>query len=1167
MTFSAQGNKQSIFSTDDPTNPDIEILLQQSTEFSRVKVAAQDRAVEVLKGINLSSRQHKEDDQSAMIDNKDIQRADDILYNLIEDQNFQENIQSIWTFTNSLDTKDFVLINVEKVVKTKWNIIIMNKKQGLKRSIYGLHEKLSTLESGEEKNLLLPKLNRIIAEFLRKELCMMSSNVIEDLQQQSYTDQNICQNNIEILLDICEEVFDTNKDATKSQTNKFEDTKKIIQQLEKNYKGIYELCDFILRSCITDQNSVKQELVKKTLELITLFFDRMPYEYFYHSDFIEGIQFNLFESPYFIQDVITVFVEFAKLDILNDIKDNPLATNTYESVNEEFVKKKLLAMLNTFNVKIQKVFSLSTDLEITRLHLVKMCKDKSLKTKKNLENFETLTKNLAKFYYYFYIANQTWIEQLALSLDDIEEQSYICEILKVGMIYMNNLTEINDPSLFYIVCDFWLWVTDSILEKDDCSMEQLFSPSALKYRKHRQSGAERQSFKQVLSEDLIKFQVTVYNQDLVSRTLKSLIEKMPPPQEFYISVYYSGLTNKRNHENNQNQYLYNTIKTILKNICDQSWESTRLTINYKLEKLLDDSEFSELILSKLCWAIACFNNKVVQNDKDFLRIIIRNLVCLAENKADEYTRSFITANLFYILSNFPEFLMKNPNLTMVAQSKLVDLMKSKTFAVQEIAVKNWYEICKCCKEKQVIVGFFNFHPFRVNPKVSKKILQPNSLEGQEGKIIGNNLDANIASEKKSYLQFLLEEVNNIAESLYDSNQIIFYEGLIEVINAEPELETKLDYLKEILTVIIENWINIVTKIQANNEVILESSNTKFIIFFVSLNLKLSETFKFDYQNIFKELCQSFIYVETVYLEIFSGLDDDSAEKIKILEINDKILDLMCSFTQVAVDNKEDFSNKFAKRLMLAIECFSNSSNESRSVKTITLGKYMIQSQSETHPDLFNEIWFTLWRPNVEIIKEFLEKEVELASEFFNFVQAAFNYWFEQVYQNLVQTKEIDELLRIILIAINSRQSNKLTALALNCTESLIKKVNDNENVATVCKFWSGHYMFIYEGIVKIIGEGLEFTGNFYKLTKIYKLQIHATKKMSLRLFEKSHNNYQSLLDHTVEIFNGLYPNLFVNHHSQWLAKVFSDAFENEKNFENTVRDYLITLKENDISNS
>ena len=58
--------------------------------------------------------------------------------------------------------------------------------------------------------------------------------------------------------------------------------------------------------------------------------------------------------------------------------------------------------------------------------------------KLELRVFDDFTKDLARFYGFFYVNNLDWIETHALTLDQARDRPMLCEVLKIGLHLLNN---------------------------------------------------------------------------------------------------------------------------------------------------------------------------------------------------------------------------------------------------------------------------------------------------------------------------------------------------------------------------------------------------------------------------------------------------------------------------------------------------------------------------------------------------------------------------------------------------------------------------------------------------------------------------------------------------------------------------------------------------------
>ena len=106
-------------------------------------------------------------------------------------------------------------------------------------------------------------------------------------------------------------------------------------------------------------------------------------------------------------------------------------------------------MFNNFQTNLKKIFDLNVDLKQVRNLYV------ANNDAKNLKSFDDLAKTLVEFYYFFFKNHIEWIEEHIASDENTQERNMLIEMLQVGLVFMQNLTMIEEFNQFFGCCEFW----------------------------------------------------------------------------------------------------------------------------------------------------------------------------------------------------------------------------------------------------------------------------------------------------------------------------------------------------------------------------------------------------------------------------------------------------------------------------------------------------------------------------------------------------------------------------------------------------------------------------------------------------------------------------------------------------------------------------------------
>jgi exportin-1 len=224
---------------------------------------------------------------------------------------FQEHPQA-WTrvdaileYSSSQPTKYFALSILEKIIQFRWKSLPRQQCDGIKNYIVNLIIKISSDEATmQRERLYLKKLNICLVQILKQEWPRHWETFIPEIVGASQKNESLCENNMEILKLLSEEVFDfSSGQMTQAKIKELKTT------FNKEFSLIYQLCDFILR------NSQKPSLLNATLETLLRFLNWIPIGYVFQTKMIEHLVFKFFPAAVFQNITLKCLTEIVSISI------------------------------------------------------------------------------------------------------------------------------------------------------------------------------------------------------------------------------------------------------------------------------------------------------------------------------------------------------------------------------------------------------------------------------------------------------------------------------------------------------------------------------------------------------------------------------------------------------------------------------------------------------------------------------------------------------------------------------------------------------------------------------------------------------------------------------------------------------------------------------------
>ena len=584
------------------------------------------------------------------------------LENLKENTNFWLQTDSILQNCNDTNTLFFSLVSLQHGVKTKWSLLADEQKLSIKDFVAGYIFRL--IDSKSNQKTLLSKANSILVEVVKKEWNGIWKSAIKDLVQSSYQSQDVCENNLRILKELSQDIFDFSKNSMVHSE---------VQQLKTNFGNefiaVYEVCEFVAKSFLTDANQVKSSLIKVCLETMQSFLSWMPSYYILMTDLIENVLVNFLTHKRYLLTTLKCFEEVFNLDIPEE--------NSPERVKAQ---EKLVFGFGLFLQKIGAHFSPTKNLENERQLIGKV------KDLKELNFFEMFCQNFALTLFNFYNKNLSWVEEFTASH---EKAGTIIEFLEAGLQYMGNLTEIGEKAILKTCCEFWLFYTV--------------------YYKKVSEARKRKSRNQALNmgkPPLEHVQDTMVSSSGVHQGMFNLVTQTPKPQEVLIVIDDDGIPRTETISNTAQSSMYESVKKIFINYTYINWESLKKIFNYKLDAIMKSKDFNYNKLNSLCWSCGCIADILnTEEEKIFYIKIVRMLLQFVQLCDNTNDKAIIASNIMHIVSQYKRFLEKNDEFLKTVIKKLFEFMHEKFDGVKEMASNTFLKVCQQVKHK--LINFYD----------------------------------------------------------------------------------------------------------------------------------------------------------------------------------------------------------------------------------------------------------------------------------------------------------------------------------------------------------------------------------------------------------------------------------------------------------------------------
>eukprot|EP00051_Salpingoeca_urceolata_P013954 m.176775 g.176775 ORF g.176775 m.176775 type:complete len:1074 (+) comp17952_c4_seq1:181-3402(+) len=229
--------------------------------------------------------------------------AQEILLRLKESDQAWTRVHQILEESREPNTRFFALLVLERVIRTQWKILPEPQREGMKNFIVQLIIQISSsFESLVAEKLFVAKLNMVLIEIVKHEWPHKWTSFITDIVGSSKTSESLCQNNLEILSILSEEIFDFSKGRmTQVKAQHLKDS------MCSEFAAVFELCQFVM------QRSTTPSLITACLKTLLNFLSWIPIGYIFQTDLIPTLVTKFLTVPLFANVTLKCLAEIAAL--------------------------------------------------------------------------------------------------------------------------------------------------------------------------------------------------------------------------------------------------------------------------------------------------------------------------------------------------------------------------------------------------------------------------------------------------------------------------------------------------------------------------------------------------------------------------------------------------------------------------------------------------------------------------------------------------------------------------------------------------------------------------------------------------------------------------------------------------------------------------------------
>jgi len=569
--------------------------------------------------------------------------------NLREHPDLWTRADGILEKCSNAQARFFGLQILDDAIKTRWKIIPLEQQEGIKNYVVA---KVISMSSSEQimrnEKVFISKLNLTLVEILKQEWPHNWPTFISDLVGSSKTSEILCENNMQILKLLSEEVFDFSGDQMVT-----EKVKTLKESLNTEFTSIYHLCEFILA------HSQKPSLLKVTLQTLQRFLTWIPLGFIFQTNLIEVLLNKFFPAPIFRNETLDCLAEIANLTDLDPQYDT-------------LFRKLWIGFL----ARLGEIFSPGTSL---------------------VAIFENGSEQDCLFIQRLALFLSSFVKGHLKALETHETHQALVQ----GLFYLVRVSEVNDTEIFRICLEAWHMLASDLYQSEhkmqlNASITGVNSVLNLSTNGSAHGAGARKYL----------------HGPVLTGVRQVMISRMAKPEEVLIVEDENGDIVRETTKDTDVIAQYKTMRETLVFLTHLNCDDTESIMLAKLTLQVDGSQWSWNNLNTLCWAIGSISGAMTEDEeKRFLVTVIKDLLGMCEQTRGKDNKAVIASNIMYVVGQYPRFLKAHWKFLKTVVNKLFEFMHESHPGVQDMACDTFLKIANKCKRKFVTLQVDEAQPF------------------------------------------------------------------------------------------------------------------------------------------------------------------------------------------------------------------------------------------------------------------------------------------------------------------------------------------------------------------------------------------------------------------------------------------------------------------------
>lgn len=570
--------------------------------------------------------------------------------------------------SSSPQAKFFALQILDKLIRYRWKSLPRDTCKSVRNYVVNKVVELTRTDATlAREKVFVSKLNLVLVQIVKQEWPAHWRKFMEEITTASTSSASLCENNMQILALLSEEVFDF---STGQMTQA-----RIValkNQFTQEFASVFHLCQYVLDQTAELQTS-RPSLVLATLHTLRRFLSWIPLGYIFEMKLIECLV-GLMKAP---------ALRHAALGCLVEIGGLAISGNTYDA----HFKALFLSLMEELVVVLPPSADIAAAYDTAD------------------DEAQAFTMDLALFF--------TGFLRLRLRLLDLDSSPEDTRALKLALELLVRISMVSDVEVFKTCLEWWHRLA-SALYAVDCSVPRaddfLFSSFGGEVSQANGSGSRGEQHSRAVGEGVALLGTSnpavrkAFYTPVLAAVRRVLISRMAKPEEVLIVEDDNGEIVRETTRDTDAITLYKAMRETLVFLTHLDTVDTEEVMLGKLARQIDGSEWSWRNINTLCWAVGSISGAMSEEEeKRFLVTVIKELLHLVEQKRGKDNKAVVASNIMYVVGQYPRFLRAHWKFLRTVVHKLFEFMHEPHPGVQDMACDTFLKIAHTCRRKFVVL--------------------------------------------------------------------------------------------------------------------------------------------------------------------------------------------------------------------------------------------------------------------------------------------------------------------------------------------------------------------------------------------------------------------------------------------------------------------------------